>query len=104
MPISWMFLHGQFQSGEVIYSEICDSFINKWDPMIWLWILLKTCYGRKQASYGFWIMLIKVMKNMAYSRSNADPCVYYQWRNKSLNVWMSWVNDLITFGPKEEVL
>ena len=95
LDVNGAFLHGRFRNGEVIYSEIPDGFKSKWDPRVWLWLLLKTCYGLKQASYEFWRMLIKTMNKMGYSRSAADPCVYYRWRNKSLNVWMSWVDDLI---------
>ena len=104
LDVCGAFLHGKFRNGEVIYTEVPDGFRNKWNPKVWLWLLLKTCYGLKQASYEFWVKLLNSMKKMGYSRSNADPCLYYRWKNNSLNVWVSWVDDLINFGPKEEVL
>lgn len=48
------FLYGQFQNGEKIYSEILQGFKDEeHDPKHWLWLLLKTCYGLKEASYNF---------------------------------------------------
>lgn len=75
----------------VVNTEIPNGFHNKWDPKVWLWLwlLLKTCYGLKQASYEFWIKLLNAMKKIKYSQSNADPCLYYRWQNDRLNVWVS---------------
>ena len=76
IDVKGAFLHGQFRNGEQIYSEIPDGFHEEYNPQYWLWLLLKTCYGLKQASYEFWSQLLSAMRNMAFKRSNADPCLY----------------------------
>ena len=76
LDVKGAFLHGQFRNGEEIYSEIPDGFQKEYDPKHWLWYLLKTCYGLKQASYEFWMQLLNAMKTMFFSQSNADPCLY----------------------------
>ena len=87
----------------MIYSEIPQGFQDEYDPKHWLWLLLKTCYGLKQASYEFWTQLLAAMKNTLFKRSNADPCLYTKWTDNGLNSWLSWVDDLIAIGPKEDV-
>ena len=41
---------------------------------------------------------------MSYSCSNANACLYYRWKENRFNVRVSWVDDLINFGPKIDVL
>ena len=41
---------------------------------------------------------------MMFKRSNADPCLYTRWINDKLNVWISWIDNLITLRPKEDVM
>ena len=44
------------------------------------------------------------MKLMTFSRSHADPVLFYKWHiDKGLMVWLSWTDDLICFGPHENV-
>ena len=45
-----------------------------------------------------------MMSDMNFRRSKADPCLYYKWTGRGLNTWISWVDDLIAIGPREEVL
>ena len=104
LDIRGAFLHGEFHNGEIIYSRIPEGFQNRWDPKIWLWKILKTIYGMKQSGMSFWIQLLKCMRHMGFSRSNSDPALYYKWTEKGLNVWISWVDDLLTIGPKEDVI
>ena len=47
LDVNGAFLHGQFRNGEVIYTEVPQGFHKYWDPKIWLWLLMKTCYGLK---------------------------------------------------------
>ena len=104
IDVNGAFLNGQFQNGEVIYSEIPQGFHHKYNPKHWLWLLLKTCYGLKQASYEFWRQLLEAMKNLLFKRSNADPCLYTKWTDHGLNIWISWVDDLIAIGPKDDIV
>ena len=61
-------------------------------------------YGMKQSGISFWVQLLKCMRHMGFARSNLDPALYYKWTNKGLNIWISWVNNLLAIGPKEDVL
>jgi Reverse transcriptase (RNA-dependent DNA polymerase) len=65
-------------------------------------LLLKTLYGTKQAELQFWRELLKAMLKMCYSRSKADPCLFFK-RNKEneLSIWISWVDDLMTVGKHQ---
>ena len=77
LDVKGVFLHGQFQNEEEIYNKIPQGFEDEeHDPEHWLWLLLKTCYGLKQASYEFWAQLLAAMKNMLFKQSNVDPCLY----------------------------
>ena len=40
MDIKGAFLHGEFDNGEQIHTEIPEGFESKWDPKIWMWLLL----------------------------------------------------------------
>ena len=44
------------------------------------------------------------MKNLLLKRSNADPCLYTKWTDHGLNIWISWVDDLIAIGPKYDIV
>ena len=70
-----------------------------------LLFLLKTIYGLKQAAMAFWRELLKAMRHMQCTRSNADPCLYFKWNSKmELTIWLSWIDDCLCIGPKENVL
>ena len=98
------FLHGTFDNGEVIYTTVPQGFEKWYDPEEWLLLLLKTCYGLKQAAMMFWRELLKAMVYMKFCRSNADPCLYWRWTTNGLLIWLSWVDDCVNIGPKEEVM
>ncbi|MEM9078893.1 MAG: hypothetical protein AAGC43_17765, partial [Bacteroidota bacterium] len=36
-------------------------------------------------------------------RNKADPCVYFCWTDKGLNLWASWVDDLLSCGNEKDV-
>ena len=52
----------------------------------------------------FWRELIKAMQYMKLKRSDTDPCLYFKWTGAGLLVWLSWVDDCLCIGPKEEVM
>ena len=66
-------------------------------------LLLKTIYGLKQAAYEYWLVLLKAMQKVGLLRNKADPCVYYRWTNNGLNIWSSWVDDILSAGDKKDV-
>ena len=47
---------------------------------------------------------MKALKKVGLVRSKADPCVYYRWTDKGLNIWASWVDDLLSCGHKDDVV
>ena len=66
--------------------------------------LKKAIYGLKQAAMAFWHKLLEVMLAMGNKRSRADPCVYYRWNDdKTLTMWLSWIDDNICAGPEKHV-
>ena len=43
------------------------------------------------------------MRKLKYEKSKADPCLYFKWKSGRLSLWLSWVDDLINLGSKEDV-
>jgi hypothetical protein len=67
-------------------------------------LLLKTLYGTKQAAKAFWLKLLEALRGMHYTRSKADPCLYYLWEDTGLVIWLSWVDDCLICGEKTSVI
>jgi hypothetical protein len=70
----------------------------------WLWELLATLYGTKQAAKCFWLILVGLMKKMKFRLNRVDPCVYFQWSEEGLLIWLSWVDDCLHVGPNKEAV
>ena len=92
-----------FSNGEKIYMEIPEGFEQHY-PEGWVWLLLRTIYGLKQAAVAFWHQLIMAFASMSYKRSKADPCLYFDWTIYGLIIWLSWVDDCMVVGKKSGVL
>jgi Reverse transcriptase (RNA-dependent DNA polymerase) len=67
-------------------------------------MLLKTIYGLKQAAYEYWKALLKAIKSIGLTKHKVDPCVYYRWTDQGLNLWASWVDDILSFGSERDVI
>jgi hypothetical protein len=67
-------------------------------------LLLKTIYGLKQAAFEYWRALLNAIRAVGLTRNKADPCVYFEWTQNGLTIWASWVDDLMSGGPKNDVL
>jgi hypothetical protein len=61
-------------------------------------------YGMKQAAKAFWLKLLEALRGMNYMRSKANACLYYLWNNNGLVIWLSWVDDCLICGEKEDIL
>jgi hypothetical protein len=85
-----------------IYMKVPMGF-EEYYPAGWYLLLLKTIYGLKQAAYAFWKALLKAFGAMEFTRSKADPCLYYAWTKHGLVTWISWVDDCLVCGTKEGV-
>lgn len=103
MDVKGAFLHGKFEKGRRVFMKIPEGF-EKWFPVGWVLELLATLYGTKQAAKQFWLELIKALKKMNFKLNRADPCVYHQWTEDGLTIWVSWVDDILSVGPKGVVL
>ena len=66
-------------------------------------LLLRTMYGLKQAAMAFWRELLKAMYSMDMQRSNADPCLYFNWTEDGLVMWVSWIDDCLVGGSDKAV-
>ena len=103
MDVCGAFLHGEFDRGEEIYMKIPQGF-EKFYPSDILLKLKKTIYGLKQSAYTFWVKLVRILRQMGLKRSKADPCLYFRWGGGgTLNIWISWVDDLLSVGTKNDV-
>ena len=96
------FLLGNLEENERIYMEVPEGFESYYKKGSLL-LLVKTLYGLKQAAIAFWKILLAAMKKMGFSRSSADPCLYYTWTATGLVVWLSWIDDCLCLGPPQAV-
>ncbi len=104
LDIRGAFLHGEFDNNKQIYSEVPQGFERFVDPLIYVLLLGKTCYGLKQAARMFWKELLKAMRFMKFARSNCDPCLYWKDTDKGMVFWLSWVDDCLCVGPDGDVI
>jgi hypothetical protein len=102
IDVKGAFLHGNFEEGETLYMAVPEGF-EKYYPVGFVLLLLKTIYGLKQAAVAFWKQLIMAFASMNYVRSKADPCLYYAWTITGLVVWISWVDDCLVCGKEAGV-
>jgi hypothetical protein len=96
------FLNGVFSQGEKLYMYVPKGF-EKFYPANVVLLLLKTIYGLKQAAFEYWRALLKALKAVGLTRSKADPCVYFRWTKNGINIWASWVDDLLSCGHESDV-
>ena len=104
VDVKGAFLHGEFTDadGEEIFMKVPQGF-EKHYPGNVLLRLLKTIYGLKQAAMAFWRMLLRCMQDMGMQRSNADPCLSYDWTDHGLVIILSWIDDNLIVGSKQAV-
>ena len=65
--------------------------------------LLATLYGLKQSAFAFFVEVLRIMKDMKYNRSTADPCLFYYWGMFGLVLIVSWVDDMLAVGSEESL-
>ena len=46
---------------------------------------------------------VSKVQEKQFKRSKADPCLYFCWRDGRLSIIISWVDDLILLGMKDDV-
>jgi hypothetical protein len=97
------FLHSVFEKGRKVSMEVPQGLVQFY-PKNCILLLLKTLYGTKQEAKAFWLKLLEALWGMKYTRSKANPCIYYLWNNDGLVIWLWWVDDCLICGQKESVL
>jgi hypothetical protein len=97
------FLHGEFEPRQQLFVYAPQGFEYYYKPNVVL-MLMKTIYGLKQSAYAFWLKLFAAFKLMNFTRSKADPYLYFQWTTLESVLWISWVDDCLVMGKKEAVL
>ena len=102
IDVQGAFLNGRFADGEQLYLKVPEGFENHYTEDVVL-RLKRTIYGLKQAAYAFWRELLKAFAALNYTRSKADPCLYYKWDDEGLILWISWVDDCLVTGPENVV-
>ena len=103
VDIKGAFLHGEFDNNEKIYTEVPQGFEEFCDPIAFVLLLMKTCYGLKQAAMMFWRELLKAMNHMKCNRSDCDPCLYWKHTDNGMIIWLSWVDDCLCIGNDNDV-
>jgi hypothetical protein len=86
IDVKGAFLHGVFEKGRKVYMEVPQGF-EQFYPTNCVLLLLKTLYRTKQAAKAFWLKLLEALRGMSYTRSKANPCLYYLWNDTGLVIW-----------------
>jgi len=102
LNVKGAFLNGRFQNGEQLYMTVPQGFEKFYPPNVML-LLLQTIYGLKQAAIQYWQEMVRAFKYMKYLRSKANPCLYFRWIEGRLIVWITWVDDCLIAGDKDDV-
>ena len=102
IDVKGAFLKGRFNDGEEMYLQIPQGFEKHYDTGIVL-KLQRTIYGLKQAALAFWRELLMAFNAMGFQRSSADPCLYYKNSKNGIVIWISWVDDCLLVGHRDDV-
>jgi Reverse transcriptase (RNA-dependent DNA polymerase) len=97
VDVNGAFLHSRFEEKHQMYLEVAQGF-EQYYPKDLVLLLKQTLYGTKQAALQFWHELVKVLTGLLFKQSKADPCLFFKQVDGSLNIWISWVNDLLNVG------
>ena len=65
--------------------------------------LLAPIYGLKNAAMAFYSKLKKTMDKIGCTRSLADPCLYFAWTTAGIVMWLSWIDNCLYCGRKQDV-
>jgi hypothetical protein len=103
LDVCGAFLLGKFDAHHKMYMKVPKGFEKFYANGVVL-LLMRTLYGTKQAAMAFWKFAAEIWKALKLLRSNADPCLHFTWTIHGLIMWVSWVDDYIGAGQKEDVL
>jgi Reverse transcriptase (RNA-dependent DNA polymerase) len=97
VDVNGAFLHSRFEEKHQMYLEVAQGF-EQYYPKDMVLLLQQTLYGTKQAALQFWRELVKVLTGLLFKQSKADPCLFFKRVNGGLNIWISWVDNLLHVG------
>ena len=97
------FLLGQFQNGEQIFTTIPEGWERFFSLNVIL-LLMKTIHGLKQAANCFYLLLVATMTICNFTRSVADPALFYRWdTDEGLMLWLSWTDDILCWEERKSL-
>jgi hypothetical protein len=103
LDIKGAFLIGKPEAkAEPVYTKVPKGFEGFYPKNVLL-MMIKLLYGRHEAAVAFWKELVKALSNIGYKKSKADPCTYFKWGPKGLNLMLSWIDDCSSFGFEDEI-
>ena len=102
VDVQGAFLIGRFGNEEELFMKVPQVFENKFNDDVVL-KLNRTIYGLKQAASAFWSELLMALNKIGFTRSDADPCMYFKWSSNGLSLCLSWVDDCLFVGNETEV-
>ena len=86
------FLNGELDLDEEVYMEQPKVYKEQ-DRQQYVCRLLKSLYGLKQAGRKWYDMLCKVLTDIGFKRSEADPAVFYAHQTNDIAILACHVND-----------
>ena len=98
IDVEGAFLQGHFENGEELYMEVSDGFERHYSGDVVLCMSVPI-YGTKQAVYCYFKTFKRHVRNMTYTHSQADPCLYFAWGDNALVILLAWVDDIMVLGP-----
>ena len=90
VDVQGAFLIGRFGNEDELFIKVPQGFENNFNKDVVL-NLNRTIYGLKQAASTFWSELLMALSDIGFTRSDADPCMYFKWGSNGLNLCLSWV-------------
>lgn len=101
LDIETAFLHGILKEGEQVYMQVPAGVTHEQDEVI---LLIKTIYGLVQSARAFFMLLVKVLKELGFTQSPADPCLFTRRGTNGQCVYIGiYVDDLLIVGDQDAV-
>ena len=104
LDVCGAFLLGSFEPEHKMYIEVPQGWEKFYPPGVVL-LLNKTLYGCRQSALQFWKLMCTAFKGMKFLRNKADACLHFTWTKRGyLLMWITWVDDCVCVGNKEDVM
>lgn len=95
------FLNGKLDDDEEVYMEQPQGYEEN-DPLEFCKRLLKSIYGLKQAGRKSYEVVCRLMSDLGFHRSEADPAVFYRHQNGHILVIAIHVDDCTITGDSQD--